>query len=271
MRLPGAGLNDGGLRPAGLQDGALRPGEPARSKSDRRRTAWSWTAAGSARRVPEATSLPRPRRQPGQVTARSGLRHQGAGARARDTAGSALGRGRKAASHPGDGWRRALRESRAPGHPCGGAQARLRLGLRSSAHPPTTPPPRPHVHGPSFSGIRVPNVTRSPLTSRLGRPRQPTRGGQRGRVPGAEPASRGLRRCPSAHIPVHHPARSGHPTGERGGSGTRTCSAVLRPRPPRPGPRRPARTSGHRHHHGPAQPPPPPPGTLVLAAYTLAP
>lgn len=61
-----------------------------------------------------------------------------------------------------------------------------RLGLRSSAHPPTTPPPRPHVHGPSFSGIRVPNVTRSPLTSRLGRPRQPTRGGQRGRVPGAE-------------------------------------------------------------------------------------
>lgn len=60
---------------------------------------------------------------------------------------------------PGDGWWRALRESRAPGHPCGGAQARLRLGLRSSAHPPTTPPPRPHVHGPSFSGIRVPNVT----------------------------------------------------------------------------------------------------------------
>lgn len=37
---------------------------------------------------------------------------------------------------PGDGWWRALRESRAPGHPCGGAQARLRLGLRSSAHPP---------------------------------------------------------------------------------------------------------------------------------------
>lgn len=121
--------------------------------------------------------------------------------------------------------------------------------------------------------LRHPSPKRNTLTADLATRPPPAADTWRTTRPRAraEPASRGLRRCPSAHIPVHHPARSGHPTGERGGSGTRTCSAVMRPRPPRPGPRRPARTSGHRHHHGPAQPPPPPPGTLVLATYTLAP